>query len=323
MKAAFEIQSSDAGKRLDVFLTEQLPEFSRSKIQKAIKGGGATVNEKEEAVPHHFLKEGDVVAITVTTLVPEPVEGPSTTAEQSSASAQGVIIVAEEPEYVIINKPSGLLVHRTEFHEKHTLAHWIRQHYPECTSVGDDPEIRPGIVHRLDKEASGLIVIARTQEAFDHLKSQFKIRTVKKEYHVLTHGILADDFGEIDFTIARSEQHARMAARPISQDGKEALTQYEIVTRYTNATLAKVTPKSGRTHQIRVHFFAINHALIGDPLYIHKKDNHKLDKACGRLFLHATRLQFNDLHGEVVEYESALPEELAGFLETLKPSLKH
>lgn len=315
MQASFEIIESQAGQRLDKFLSEQC-ETSRAQVQKWIKLGGVTVNDKPTDIPHYLLRTGDRVnAVSVA----PPETAPDTAQEHPKALHP--VVLAEKPDYVVIEKPAGLLVHPTELHEKHTLTDWILAHYPECTTVGDKPDERPGIVHRLDKDASGLMVIARTQAMFDHLKQQFMNHDIYKEYCALVRDVLPPEVGAIDFPIMRSTQEARMAARPISQGGKPAITEYEVMERYTNATLVRVTPKTGRTHQIRVHFFALGYPLIGDSLYFNKKDKRKLDAALGRLFLHATRLRFTNLAGETVEYESGLPEELKNFLGTLKLKL--
>ncbi len=324
MQASFLIIESQTGQRLDKFLAEQC-QSSRAQAQKWIKSGQVRVNGAAMAVPHYAIKKDDRVEVTTGMLMPERSEAESKAGRLAPFDyARGVIVIAEEPDYVVIEKPAGLLVHpnwipgQARDDNKHTLADWIIAHYPECAAVGDKPDIRPGIVHRLDKEASGLMVIARTQEFFDALKRQFKTREVQKEYQALTHDVLPEEMGDIDFPIAQSTQEARMSARPLSQGGKEARTEYEVMERYTNATLVRVIPKTGRTHQIRVHFFALGYPLIGDPLYFNKKDKRKLDAALGRLFLHATRIQFANQTGETVEYESTLPNELAAFLQTLK-----
>lgn len=314
MQASFEIIESQAGQRLDKFLSEQC-ETSRAQVQKWIKLGGVIVNDKPTDVPHYLLRTGDHVN-AASVAPPEP--APDTAQEHPEALHP--VVRAEEPTYLVIEKPAGLMVHRDN-RTRYTLADWIRERYPECTAVGDKPDERPGIVHRLDKDASGLMLIARTQAMFDHLKQQFMNHDIYKEYSALVHDVLPPEVGAIDFPIMRSTQEARMSARPISQGGKPAVTEYEVITRYTNATLVRVTPKTGRTHQIRVHFFALGYPLVGDSLYFNKKDKRKLDAALGRLFLHATKLRFTDLKGETVEYESGLPEELKNFLETLK--VKH
>lgn len=239
-------------------------------------------------------------------------------------------IIRETPDFIVIEKPAGLLVHPTVHHEGPTLVDELVAHYPKIKQVGDNHE-RPGIVHRLDREVSGLMVIAKTPEMFEHLKQQFAGRTVHKEYLALIHGKLPKDEGEIGFVIARSRRGGRMAARPSSQEGREAKTTYEVTRRFPNATLVRVLPETGRTHQIRAHFHALGHPLVGDRLYRTKRQRRKeLQKFKGeetqmlgkqkipRLMLHATRLSFPDLDGKIQTFESSIPPEFNAFLNSLK-----
>jgi 23S rRNA pseudouridine1911/1915/1917 synthase len=232
-------------------------------------------------------------------------------------------IVAKTDDYIVVEKPTGLLTHPTMADEKNSLSGWLVKKFPEIKKVGDDPELRPGIVHRLDKEASGLLVVARTQKMFDHLKEQFKNRTIEKEYYALVHDQVARDWEILNFPIARSETSERMAARPIRADEiieegeKEAKTEFMVEKRFVNFTLLRVTLHTGRMHQIRVHFLAYNHPLVGDPLYIQKKRKRAWDDKLGRLFLHSTKLSFTDLNGEKQSFESPMPPELNKFLEQL------
>ncbi|MFH2018870.1 MAG: RNA pseudouridine synthase, partial [bacterium] len=232
-------------------------------------------------------------------------------------------IVAETPDYIVINKPSGMLTHSTNRLEKDSLAELLAEKYPELKKVGEDP-VRPGIVHRLDKEASGLLVVARTQKMFDHLKNQFKKRTIEKEYIVLAHGKVAKDWDEINFPIARSRTTDRMSARPlakkgeIDEDSKTAKTEFLVEKRFVNFTLLRVKIYTGRMHQIRAHLLAYNHPVVGDPLYFQKKRKRMWDERLGRLFLHCSKLGFVDLTGTKVSFESRLPKELEEFLLKLK-----
>ena len=230
-----------------------------------------------------------------------------------------VKIVAVTPDYVVVEKPTGMLAHPTMAGEKNTLANFITKKYPEIKKVGDDP-MRPGIVHRLDKEASGLMVIARTQKMFNHLKEQFKNRTIEKEYLALAHEPMARNWDEIDFPISRSETSDRMAAIPVSEAsrGKEAKTEFLVEKNFINFSLIRVKTHTGRMHQIRVHMLAYNHPLVGDPLYFQKKQKKVWDEKLGRLFLHSTKLGFVDMAGEKLEFNSPLPSTLAEFLKLLK-----
>ncbi|NLZ74566.1 RNA pseudouridine synthase [Candidatus Falkowbacteria bacterium] len=248
-------------------------------------------------------------------------------------------IISETKDYLVINKPAGLAVHGGGNIKEVTLADLLIKRYPEIKTVGDN-SLRPGIVHRLDKEVSGLMVIAKNQETFLHLKNQFKDRDVNKEYLALVHGKILNDSGEINFPIKRSQAGHKMAAlpnnavnllsrrHPTSRDqgniegffkAREAITLYTVIQRFINFTLVQVNIKTGRTHQIRVHFFALGHPLVGDSLYFNKKAKIRNQKnPLGRIFLVATKLSFKDLKGESKNFSLEMPSELTEFLKTIK-----
>ncbi len=320
----FLYQSMDSKEviRLDLFLSEQLS-ITRSQAQKLIKEGQVRVNGKLSKKAGDQLKPGAVVEIREAVLPEEVVEETSSVDNDTHIYSK-VRCIAETPEYLVVYKPAGLLVHQTEANELITLASWVVERYPEIEKVGEDQK-RPGIVHRLDREASGLLVIARTQNMFNHLKVQFKDRSVEKEYLVLVHGAVPKDHDVIDFLIDRGRE-GKMVARPKldplqvrnvakEQPGKDAKTEYDVMKRFPHLTLLKVRIHTGRMHQIRVHFFAYNHPVVGDMLYYGKKQNRKMDTALGRLFLHAERLCFVTNEGERVCYTCELPPELQSFLE--------
>jgi len=232
-------------------------------------------------------------------------------------------VVQETKDYIVVDKPAGVLVHPTQAGEKDTLVDFVLKKYKEVKKVGDSPE-RPGIVHRLDKQASGLLVIARNQKMFEHLKTQFQDRTVEKEYIVLVYGKMTQEHGIIDFDIDRGKE-GRMVSRPKTnklsvaktlhvQPGKEAITEYFLEKQIGRFALLRVRIHTGRTHQIRAHMFAFNRPVVGDKLYFNKKLIKKNEPKLDRLFLHAQKLCLNDLEGEKVCFESALPEELERYL---------
>ena len=226
-----------------------------------------------------------------------------------------------EDEYVIgVSKPAGLLVHGVRGHEEEqTLTDFLLKQYPEIVGVGDNPKERPGIIHRLDKDTSGVMVVARTQEAFDALKKIFQAHDMQKTYLALVHGNMKNEKGIITAPIGiktgsvkRSVHSAKMA--------KEAITEYKVEKRFTRGkelfTLLKVTPQTGRTHQIRVHLASIGHGIVGDPLYGGKKDT----KGISRQFLHAYSLELalpQELGGKRLMLSANLPEDLQGFLNSL------
>ena len=242
-----------------------------------------------------------------------------------------MITIFEDNEILVLDKPSGVVVNRSNTYAGQTVQDFVEDQI-DFTESDEDSEFksRSGVVHRLDKDASGLMVVALTQPMFNHLKAQFKNRTIKKEYLALAHGKFAKDWDEINFPIARSENTARMAARPISSTltvgdadlrpapgEKEARTEFFVEKRFVNFTLLRVSIHTGRMHQIRVHLLAYNHPIVGDPLYFQKKRKHAWDKKLGRLFLHSTKLGFTDLSGEKQTSESPLPKELESFLKLL------
>lgn len=322
----FTITEEQHDQRLDIVLSEKL-ELSRSQIHKMIDVEQVTVNGKLPKKAGDTMKTGYEVVISavkkdfVATKRAQPINQPSPSKKKSAKSLIPEVLV-QTPDYIIINKPSGLLVHPTQAEETNTLADWIKKNYPETKKVGDEPKVRPGIVHRLDKEASGLMVIARTQKMFDHLKDQFKARTVNKEYYALVHDHVERDEAEINFPIARSGNTDRMAARPaadrgLATDEKEALTKFIAERHFRKFSLLRVTIHTGRMHQIRVHMLAYNHPVVGDPLYFQKKRTRTWDERLGRLFLHSTLLSFTDLAGARQTFTSPLPPELESFLKTL------
>ncbi|MFC1678406.1 RluA family pseudouridine synthase [Patescibacteria group bacterium] len=232
-----------------------------------------------------------------------------------------VEIVFENNNYLVINKPAGLLVHGAGHIKEPSLIDELEKKYPEITKVGEDPN-RPGIIHRLDKLVSGLMVIARSQEAFENLKQQFQKRTIKKYYTALVFGKIIADEGEINFPIDRSPKgHKMMALAPTvkgetNPQGKAAITKYIVKKRFINYTLLKLRIITGRTHQIRVHLAAFGHPVVGDDLYGNKKAKSKNQKLeTKRIFLVADELEFMSLDGQEKKFSIKLPHELNNFLE--------
>lgn len=302
MQKEFQITEDNSKQRLDQFLSSQFSDISRSFIQKAIKQGKVLVNDKQKT-PHYKLKSGDKIFISFEKPVPLTVK---------SEDLGNLDIVYEDENFVVLNKIAGQVVHPTDSRPDGTLVNVLIAKYPEIKNVGEDT-LRPGIVHRLDKEVSGLMVVARTQMAFDHLKSQFKNRKILKEYTALVHGAPPEHHGIIDLPISRSKtKSGKMAAQINDIEAKKAETEYKIIEKYRNYTLLKITPKTGRTHQIRVHLNAIGCPLVGDALY--KPRKMKLVNL-GRIFLHASRLEFFDLEGNIKNFSSLLPEELKSFVQ--------
>lgn len=232
----------------------------------------------------------------------------------------GLIIVDEAPDYLVVDKPAGLLAHPAPGKEEKTLAGELTARYPEIAAMGDNRE-RPGMVHRLDRDASGLMVIARTQPMFAHLKEQFKNRTINKEYLALAHGAIKHDHNVINRPIGRSlTKGGRMAAHSQNQaKDREAKTEYWVEKRFAHYTLLRVKPRTGRPHQIRVHLNSFGYPIVGDRLYTNEKARRSLVRhPLPRLFLHAAKLGFRDLQDEYKEYKSSLPNVLQEFLTMIK-----
>lgn len=287
----FIIDEKTAKTRLDVFLALATGQ-TRSQIQKQIKAGLVLVNGATAKV-HEFLRLNDSIQINVPakqTIKQENKE--SLKSKYKSQKSWNFfsfikslfkrkektiepIIIFQNKDYLVMEKPAGLLVHPTEKNENNTLAHWLVKKVPEIAKVQDTVSLqkentlwRPGIIHRLDKDVSGLMLVARTQDAFDYFKTQFKLKTIKKEYLALLHGELPRDEGEINFEISRKETGEKMACHPAgSGKGKPALTQYEVIQRFKNFTFVKAYPLTGRTNQIRAHFFALGFPIVNDTVY--------------------------------------------------------
>ncbi len=236
-------------------------------------------------------------------------------------------IISDNKDYLVLNKESGVIIHPGSGIKEKTLIEEIVEKYPEIKNVGDDVK-RPGIVQRLDKEASGLMVIAKNTTFFEYLKKQFQDRKVKKEYTALVYGQIAKEKDIIDFPIKRASSGHKMAAMPKTNVGspqnarsrgnlvaslraKDAITEFSIIKRYINYTLLKITIETGRTHQIRVHMLAYGHPLVGDHLYSTKKTRIKNKKInLGRIFLNATKLSFKDRNNKTQSFSIDLPENL-------------
>ncbi len=316
----FKIEEQDHDTRLDKFLTTQMPGSSRSQIQKMIKDGAVTVSGKKISV-HRFLKNGDIVTVVGGKMTDTDKKSKPAITSADNAPAEIAVknktkpipkIIFENDDILVIDKQAGLLTHARDeklLDQEPTVVDWVIKKYPTIKKIGDKPELRPGIVHRLDKETSGVMVIAKTQTAFEHLKKQFSEHLIKKEYHAWVYGKMPSNYGIINFPIGRSDDGGKMAARPnspiIDEDDRVATTEYEVMNQLPHRALVKIMPQTGRTHQIRVHFFALNHPVIGDPMYQSK--SYKAIPS-DRMLLHAHKLTFTDLAGEKKTFTSPLPD---------------
>lgn len=302
------ITTAHDGARLDVALAAMLG-ASRSAVQHAIREGGAKLNGKT-ASAHAPVKAGDIVELLTDVRLPE-----SARAVTGSPDLP-LSILYDDDDIVVVDKPAGLLVHPTLRNETDTLASALLARYPGMRAVGDSP-LRPGIVHRLDKDASGTLVAAKTQPAYASLKRQFQEHAIKKEYMVLVHGSPPKDEGTVSLAIGRATRGGKMAARHRAMAGdRPAVTHYRVIEHLPAAAVVSVRTETGRTHQIRAHFKALGCAVVGDPLYAPQK---KKRLPAPRLFLHAMRLGFaHPRTGKWMEFESPLPPELLTFLTILR-----
>ncbi len=321
-KFVYDNQEAEGKMRLDIFLSENLPEITRSQIKKMILDGLVKVNNKEASV-HRFLKNGDEIIIIEKSEETKSKSNAENQKKSKKTARKNTVtlipeIIAEEKDYLILNKPSGLLVHPTDKNETNTLVDWLLEKYPELRKIGEDPS-RPAIVHRLDKDVSGLILIPRNQEAFDYFKRLFKTKTIIKKYWTLVEGEVIAGEGEINFPISRSKTKpglfAAISKMEMNPQAKPALTIFHVLKRLKNYTLLEVQILTGRTHQIRVHMLAYGHPVVSDRLYGPSKAKNGLPE---RIFLHARQLTFIDPSGEEKTYASELPEKLGAFLKTLK-----
>ncbi|MBI2454328.1 MAG: RluA family pseudouridine synthase [Parcubacteria group bacterium] len=309
-----------AGTRLDVFLHSRYSDFSRSWIQKLIKKGKASVNNKNSPASKR-LAASDAVRFEF-----EP--PPEISLEPDKSLSDKIRVVFENDDFLIIDKPSGISVHPSSSEPAGTVVNWLLHHYPPIKSVGDpapfgNPKgagLRPGIVHRLDKDTSGVMVIAKNQKTFLWLKKQFQSRLVIKKYIALVNGSPKSENGKIELNIIRSKTDpTKNIALKSKTTGRPALTYWLVIRRYVDHTLMEVTPKTGRKHQIRVHLKAAGFPVCGDKKY----GSPRLDpKHLGRMFLHAQYLSFNSPGGEKFSFNAPLPEELEQALQNLPFMIK-
>lgn len=300
LKFRFEKQAPE---RLDKYLVEQLQEFSRSRIQGLISDGFVDVNGHTAKKAGQSLESGSVVTVRIPPPAPTDL----------LAEDIPLDILFENDDLLVVNKPAGMVVHPAAGHASGTLVNAVLGYDPEIEGIGG--EERPGVVHRLDKETSGLILLAKNERAHRWLQDQFRLRTVEKTYLALVEDKPPTPAGRVEAHIGRDPSHRkRMAIVPESR-GREAISEYRTLESFKEHTLLEFHPLTGRTHQIRLHCAFLGCPIVGDAVYGRKKSSLELD----RHFLHAFRLKIV-LPGEkqTRSFEAPLPEELEEVLASLR-----
>jgi 23S rRNA pseudouridine1911/1915/1917 synthase len=304
----------DIGMRLDIFLSEKVRDWSRSRLKKLIDEGDILVNGG--AIKSSYkLRDGDEISVELTKQ-----EGDSFEPENIP-----IEIVFEDEYLAVINKPAGMVVHPGAGVPNGTLANAIAWHFkfdvPEDST--DKKSNRIGIVHRLDKETSGLIVVAKNEITHEKLSAQFHDRKVRKSYVALVHGFVRKLTGKVEEPIARDRKNRVKMA--VDKNGRNALSVYKVRTRFENFTLLEIDIKTGRTHQIRVHLSHINHPIVGDETYNGGRDNliedaqlRKAIRNLNRFFLHAEKLAFtHPVSKQKMDFEQPMPDDLTDLLKML------
>jgi 23S rRNA pseudouridine1911/1915/1917 synthase len=309
------VNAADSGSRLDSYLAAHIEGWSRARLQQLIEDAEVLVNGRsaKSSLKLHENDEIEVELVSSPALIFVPEDIP-------------LSIVYEDSDLIVVNKPSGLVVHPAAGIHSGTLANGLAFHFQQLSGRGGG--VRPGIVHRLDKDTSGLLVAAKTEVAHEKLAEQFRAREVFKSYVALVHGVVEQDRGRIDQPIARDPRNrTRMA---VIRAGRGALSLYTVRRRYNRFTLLDVELKTGRTHQIRVHLSWLKHPVVGDEVYGEGRDNTVQDaklkiqiRKLGRHFLHAEQLGFRHPSTEKpMKFKAPLPGELEGLVAMLESEVK-
>ena len=299
------LQVSEAGDRLDRWLTSQLTEFSRSRIQKLIENGDVLLNDRPCQTKKAKIAPGDRVQV----FIPEPVKL-DLTPENIPLD-----ILYEDEHLIIVNKPVGMVVHPAPGHYTGTLVHALLYHCDRLAGIGGVE--RPGIVHRIDKDTTGAIVVAKSDLAHQNLQAQIKAKTARREYWGVVYGSFPSTTGKIDLPIGRHQgDRKKMAVIPTDKGGREAVTHWQILERIGNYSLMQFLLKTGRTHQIRVHFSHQGHPLLGDTTY---GANRSLKVNLSGQVLHARQLSLlHPISGKLIEAIAPLPNEFNKLLQVLR-----
>lgn len=305
MKREIHVNEVNEKIRLDAYISKQMQDLSRSMIQKLLEGNKINVNGKSEK-PAYKVQNGDIIEINIE----EPKE------VKIEAQDIPLDIIYEDEDILVVNKQKGLVVHPANGNPDGTLVNAVMAHCKDSLS-GIGGELRPGIVHRLDKDTSGLLIIAKNDKAHIQMSNQIKNREVKKTYIALVRGTIAENEATINMPIGRSTKDRKKMA--VTKSGKEAVTHFKVLNRYTtdkgSYTLLEIKIDTGRTHQIRVHMAEIGHPVIGDVVYSNGKNEFGVEGQC----LHAKRLEFtHPITGKEMKLEAPLPEYFKNIIEHLE-----
>ena len=303
--SAINIQVPENTDRLDRYLSQELSDLSRARIQQLIQQGCVQINDTVCTSKKINLKTGDRITLEIPAI--QPLE--------LIAEDIPLDILYEDDELIILNKPAGLVVHPAPGHPDGTLVNALLAHCPNLPGIGGVQ--RPGIVHRLDKDTTGAIVIAKTDRAYQHLQAQLQAKTARREYLGLIYGVPKTDTGSINLPIGRNPQdRKKMDIVSVEEGGRAAITHWQVKERFGNYTLMHFQLETGRTHQIRVHSAKIGHPIVGDPIY---SSAHSVGVNLPGQALHAWKLQLqHPVSGDLVEVTAPLPRSLTTLLEVLR-----
>jgi len=307
---SLRVSAEHVSLRLDRFLDDSLPELSRSQVKRLIEEGSVTLNGGTSK-PGFKLRGGEQIFV----VMPAPI------AASAEAEPIPLHILYEDPALVVVNKPAHLVVHPAPGHQSGTLVNALLHHCRDLSGVGG--ELRPGIVHRLDKDTSGVMVATKDDRTHRYLARQFKAHSIQRRYRALVHGLVAQEMGTIDQPIGRHPVH-RKKMSTAARSGRRAVTHWQVLRRYEEdrMTLVDLSLETGRTHQIRVHLAGMNCPVVGDPLYggasriksIGDQELRQMIAALQRQFLHAWQLGFEHPNGLAMVFQADVPFELRGIL---------
>jgi 23S rRNA pseudouridine1911/1915/1917 synthase len=309
----FSVALEETGTRLDLFLSKKMPDWTRSQVQRLVRDGLVEINGRVARKSGETVERGSAVAVRAERSEPRAI-----------AEDLPLEILYEDDDLTVVNKPAGMIVHAGAGMKTGTLVNALLHHLggtERLSALGGD--LRPGIVHRLDRMTSGLVLVAKNDIAHRVLASQFKSREVRKTYLALVHGRVTSDRGEIARPVGRDPRR-RIRMRVGGLRAREASTEYRVLRRFTHFTLVEAHPRTGRTHQLRVHFASIGHPVAGDTLYgapARIQIGTTARDTLARTFLHAAAIEFQHPGmGKAMKFEAPLPAELEHFLQELTES---